>query len=110
VAALRAINAQILALSSRQPDSAMRYRELNHRFHGMINAAARSPALQKRQLVNWAMSDVLISQTCGFLPNLEGAGQQHATIIDAIEAGATEPARLAGEAHIRAVASLVSRP
>jgi len=110
VAALRSINAQILALSNRQTDSAIRYRDLNHRFHGMIHAAARSPTLHARQLVNWAMSDVLISQTCGFLPNLEDAGQQHAAIIDAIEAGAAEPARLAGEAHIRAVASLVSRP
>ncbi len=109
VAALRSVNAQILSLSTRKQDSATRYRDLNHRFHGMIYAAARSPTLHARQVVNWAMSDVLISQTCGFLPNLKGAGQQHAAIIDAIEAGAADKARLAGEAHIQAVASLVSR-
>ncbi len=109
VAALRAVNAQILALSSRKPDSAARYRELNHRFHSAIYAAARSPTLGARQVLNWALGDVLICQTCGFLPNLKGAGHQHAAIIDAIEAGAADAARLAGEAHITAVASLVSR-
>jgi DNA-binding GntR family transcriptional regulator len=109
VVTLRSVNAQILALSSRKQDSATRYRDLNHRFHGMIYTAARSPMLHARQVVNWAMSDVLICQTCGFLPNLKGAGQQHAAIIDAIEAGAAEPARRAGEAHIQAVARLVAR-
>ncbi len=109
VVALRAVNAQILALSTRKPDSVIRYRDLNHRFHGMVHAAARSPTLHARQLVNWSMSDVLICQTCGFLPNLQGAGQQHAAIIDAIEAGSAEQARMAGEAHIQAVARLVSR-
>ena len=109
VAALRAINAQILMLSSHQEDAAMRYRDLNHQFHHMVHAAARSPMLHTRQVINWTMSDVLICQTCGFLPNLEDAGQQHAAIIDAIEAGSAEQARAAAEAHIKAVASLVSR-
>lgn len=109
IAALRAINAQILALSSHEKDAAMRYRDLNHQFHHMVHAAARSPMLHTRQLINWTMSDVLICQTSGFLPNLKGAGQQHAAIINAIEAGSAEHARAAAEAHIKAVASLVSR-
>jgi len=110
VVTLRSINAQILALSSRKQNSATHYRDLNHRFHGMIYAAARSPTLHARQVVNWVMSDVLICQTCGFLPNLKGAGRQHEAIIDAIDAGSADQARMAGEAHIQAVARLVSRP
>ncbi|MBL8382764.1 MAG: GntR family transcriptional regulator [Burkholderiales bacterium] len=100
VDALAAINAAIARLPRRAAGSGERYRQLNREFHGAIHRMARSEALHRSLMANWAMSDFFISQSGEFARHLDEAAAEHAGIIAAIGAGAAARARRAMEDHI----------
>ena len=112
---LRAFAAGMHSLEASQDEivRAQSYRTGNREFHGLIHAMAQSPLMVATSRRLWDLSDFLIA-TVGpsnmMAPVLGSRNHEHDTIVDAMEDGDSDAARVAMEHHIFTVVDLMQAP
>lgn len=101
ISRLRWINEQLHNLDMDDIQSGEGYRTINLEFHEAVHAAAKSPKLAQRQLLQWSMADFFVTQASDFRSHVPDSATEHDLVVTAIERKDGETARTLMESHIR---------